>query len=911
MEKGANPPDARPQNGQSDPERKPREVYLVDGTAYVYRAYHAIRGLTNSKGIPTNAVFGFTRMLIKLFQDREPSHIAMFFDAKGPTFRHDIYDAYKANRPPMPEDLRSQIELIKSVTAGFNLKIVEMAGYEADDLIGTVARQAEAAGFSVVMVTGDKDFKQLVTEKTVIWDPMKDKTIDAASVKAELGIEPFQVIEMMGFSGDTADNIPGVPGIGPKTAVSLVKEFGTMEGVYETVDAITRKKQRENLVTYREQAFLSRKLVTIDTRAPISFSPKDFAAAPPDKERLLTLFKELEFNQLQQAFAKKPKAVEKKYRLITKAAELAELLEELSSAKRFAVDTETTSVNPMEAKLVGLSFSTRPDEGCYIPCCHDYPHVPPQLSLSEVLEALRPVLEDPTVEKIGQNIKYDQMVLLHHGVDLKGVGFDTMLASYLINPSKRSHSLDQIAIDFLGHKTMTYEEVAGKGKNAVSFDKVPVEKALPYASEDADITLSAYRLLKQKLADAGLSDLMANVEIPLVAVLLRMEMRGICVDKKKLLHLSESFESQLDVLEKEIFELAGENFNVRSSQQLGRILFDKLGLPVQKKTRKKTGYSTDMEVLSQLAEKHDLPALVLQHRTLAKLKSTYTDAMLDLIHPESGRIHTSFNQTVAATGRLSSSDPNLQNIPIRTTEGREIRRAFVPKPGWRLVSADYSQIELRILAHCSEDTILIRAFERDEDIHTRTAMEVFRVMEPMVDAELRRQAKAINFGIVYGMSPFGLSKALNISRKMAKTYIDHYFDRYSGVKRYIDRTIREAGETLKTSTLLGRIRHLPEIKSANRNVRQFAERTAINTPIQGTAADLIKLAMIHMDRALSMEGLQAAMLLSVHDEIIFESPPEEVEIVRALSTRVMESVWNLKVPLKVNVAVGENWAEAH
>ncbi len=911
MVRGSDRPDTVLDSPEEEPDRKSPAIYLIDGTAYVYRAYHAIRGLTNSKGVPTNAVFGFTRMLIKLFQDREPAYTAMFFDARGPTFRHEIYGNYKANRPPMPEDLRPQIQLIKEVTAGFNLKIIEMPGYEADDLIGTMARQAEAAGFSVVMVTGDKDFKQLVTEKTVIWDPMKDKTIDAASVRAELGIEPFQVIEMMGFSGDTADNIPGVPGIGPKTAVSLIKTFGSMEKVYEKVDTITKKKQHENLVKFREQAFLSRKLVTIDTRVPISFTAEDFAAAAPDKEKLLALFKDLEFNQLQQDFSEKPPAVEKRYHAILDQAGLEQLVESLVSAGRFAVDTETTSVNPMRAKLVGLSFSILPDEGFYIPCGHDYPDAPRQLKLSDVLDRLRPVLENPAVEKIGQNIKYDQIILARHGIDLKGVVFDTMLASYLINPSKRSHSLDQIAMDFLGHKTITYEEVAGKGKNAVSFNRVPVEKAVPYASEDTDITLMAYRILKKALEEAGLSDLMATVEVPLVEVLLRMEMRGICVNSHKLDQLSKSFESQLEVLEGQIYDMAGEAFNIRSSQQLGRILFEKIGLPVQKKTRKKTGYSTDVEVLTTLAEKHDLPALVLQHRTIAKLKSTYTDAMLELIHPESGRIHTSFNQTVAATGRLSSSEPNLQNIPVRTEEGREIRRAFVPKPGWQLVSADYSQIELRILAHCSEDAILIRAFERGEDIHTRTAVEVFRVMEPMVDAELRRQAKAINFGIVYGMSPFGLSKALNISRKMAKTYIDHYFDRYSGVKKYIDQTIREAGETMKTSTLLGRIRLLPEINSTNRNIRQFAERTAINTPIQGTAADLIKLAMIHMDRALFREKLRTAMLLSVHDEIIFESPPEEVETVKQLSAHVMESVWDLKVPLKVNVAAGENWAEAH
>jgi len=900
-----------PEPGTRNSEPETRTIYLVDGTAYVYRAYHAIRGLINSKGIPTNAVFGFTRMLIKLFQDCSPEYIAMFFDAKGPTFRHEIYADYKANRPPMPEDLQVQIQPIRDVTAGFNLKAIEMPGYEADDLIGTMARMAEKAGFSVVMVTGDKDFMQLVTDKTIIWDPMKDKIIDAETIRNQYGIEPRQVIEMMGLSGDPSDNIPGVPGIGPKTALALIQTFGTMERLYEQVDTITRKKQHEKLVKFKDQAFLSRRLVAIDTQVPISFSPEDFLCRTPDNDRLFELFRDMEFRQLQQEFFGKKPSVKKNYQSILDQAGLDDLAARLESAGLFALDTETTATNPMMARLVGLSFSINPNEAFYIPCGHDYLGAPEQPALSDVLERLRPILENPDIGKVGQNIKYDQTVLARHGVTLRGVKFDTMLASYLINPSKRSHSLDQIALDFLGHKTISYEEVAGKGKKATGFNKVPLEKAVPYACEDADITLMAYQVLKPALEEAGLAELMATVEMPLIPVLMRMEMRGICVDREKLRLLSKSFEGRLAELENEIYDLAGETFNRPSSQQLGRILFEKLGLPVQKKTRKKTGYSTDMDVLATLAEKHELPARVLRHRTLAKLKSTYTDALLELIHPDTGRIHTSYNQTVTATGRLSSSDPNLQNIPVRSEEGREIRRAFIPRQGWHLVSADYSQIELRILAHYSDDAILIRAFEDEEDIHTRTAMEVFQVMAPMVDAELRRQAKAINFGIIYGMSPFGLSKALGISQKMAKTYIDHYFARYSGVKRFIDGTIEEARKTQKTSTLMGRIRLLPEINSANRNVRRFAERTAVNTPIQGTAADLIKLAMIRVDAALRRKELQAAMLLSVHDEIVFEVPPDELETVKRLAVEIMETVWDLRVPLKVNVAAGENWAQAH
>jgi len=891
--------------------KKDKTLYLIDGTAYIYRAYHAIQGLTNSKGLPTNAAFGFTRILIKLLEDRSPEYVAMLFDAKGPTFRHKIYKDYKANRPPMPEDLSVQIQHIKEITKGFNIPVMEMQGFEADDLIGALGRMAEEAGFFIVMVTGDKDFVQLVTDKAVIWDPMKEKTIDIKTVRESFGVEPGQMIDVMGLSGDTSDNIPGVPGIGPKTALTLIKTFGSMEQLYEQLDKITKKKQHQNLVQYKEQAFLSKELVKINTRVPIAFNPHDFRFKEPDNTKLASLFKMLEFRQLQQAFPKKTDLSKKRYITVLDKKALSDLVGRLKTSDMFAVDTETTSKDPMQAELVGLSFSMKPDEAFYIPLAHDYPDVPDQLEFKTVLNLLKPVLENPGIKKIGQNIKYDWMVLKRHGISLAGVAFDTMLASYLINPSKRAHNLDQIALDFLDHKTITYQDVTGKGKKGVSFARVPLEKAGPYSCEDADITLMAYHVLKPMLEDASLVQLFKKVEMPLVPVLMKMEMTGVCVDKKKLRDLSASFGNQLTRLESRIFSIAGEEFNIKSSQQLGHILFEKLKLPVQKKTRKKTAYSTDVNVLTVLADKHELPELILRHRTLAKLKSTYTDALLDLVHPETERIHTSYNQTVTATGRLSSSDPNLQNIPIRTDQGMEIRRAFIPRDGWTLVSADYSQIELRILAHYADDEILIKAFKDDEDVHTRTATEVFQVFPSFITPELRRQAKVINFGIVYGMSPYGLSKELNISRKMAKTYIDNYFTRYKGVKRFIDQTISTAKHTSKTSTLLGRIRHLPDINSVNKTVREFAERTAINTPIQGTAADLIKLAMINVDAAFSERGLKTAMLLSVHDEIVFEVPPEELETVKKLIKEIMEGIWDLKVPLKVNIASGGNWAEAH
>jgi len=888
-----------------------KQLYLIDGSAYLYRAYHAIRNLSNATGFPTNAIFGFTRMLLKLMEERTPPYVGMFFDAKGPTFRHAVYADYKANRPPMPDDLAMQIPPVKAVTEAFRIPVIEMDGYEADDLIGTTARQAAAAGFDVTIVTGDKDFVQLLTERITIWDPMKDKDIGMQDIAATNGVSPPQMIDVMGLSGDTADNVPGVPGIGPKTALKLIQSYHSLEGVYAHIEDIKGAKQRENLLAFKDQALLSRDLVTICTEAPITFDPEVYRASAPDEAKLAEICQTYEFRQLQQRFTAPTAGPAKHYHGIMDTEALAQLVAKLARADRVALDTETTSQDPMRAELVGVSFAIAPHEAYYIPCGHRYLGAPAQLACTDVLATLKPILENPAIAKIGQNIKYDWMVLSRHGVDLQGVRFDTMVASYLLNPSKRSHSLDQIAMDFLGHKTITYAEVVGKGSKKAGFEAVPVEQAIPYAAEDADITLMAYETLRPQLEDLGLMDLFDTVEMPLVPVLLRMEMAGITVDQDRLRELSKSFASQLESLETSIHALAGEPFNIKSSQQLGRILFDKLALPVQKKTKKKTGYSTDVGVLTALAEHHELPALVLRHRGLAKLKSTYVDALMEMVHPTTHRIHTSYNQSVTATGRLSSSDPNLQNIPIRTEEGREIRKAFIPRPGWKLLAADYSQVELRILAHYAQDDTLISAFASDQDIHTRTACEVFETSEEMISDELRRHAKVINFGIIYGMGPYSLAQDLGISQAMAKTYIDNYFNHYPGVKAFIDQTIETARRTKQTSTLMGRIRLLPDIDSRNHNVRQFAERTAVNTPIQGTAADLIKLAMIAVDRQLREASRHAVMLLSVHDEIVLEVPPPEVEAVSAMVQTTMEGIWDLAVPLKVNLAVGDNWNEAH
>lgn len=886
-------------------------IYLIDGSAYIYRAFHAIRNLSNSRGMPTNAVYGFARMILKLMEERQPTHVVMLFDARGPTFRHDTYADYKANRPPMPEALSVQQPYIRRLTEAFRIPQLEVPGYEADDLIGTLARQAEAQGFDVVMVTGDKDLLQLVTERATIWDPMKEKINNIDTIRQDFGLSPAQLIDVMGLSGDSTDNIPGVPGIGPKTAAELIRTHGSMEALYAHLDEVASAKQREKLEAFKDQAWLSRKLVEIRTDAPVDFDADQFRTASPDAAELGALFKELEFSQLQKMFPVEADRRQKRYHTVVTPEALQGLVEAMKAAKIFAIDTETTSQDPMRAKLVGVSVAMRPHEAYYIPCGHRYLGAPAQLPRETVLEALGPLLENPALAKVGQNIKYDLIVLARHGVALDGIVFDTMIASYLLNPSKRAHNLDQIALDFLDHQTISYAEVTGKGASAVTFDQVTIDKATAYAAEDADITWLAYQVLEKKLEQEELDALMATVEIPLVPVLARMEMTGIGVDRQVLERLSREFEAELARIEEEIYRLAGEHFNINSSQQLGYILFEKLRLPTQKKTRKRTGYSTDVEVLTALAADHPLPAQILRHRSLAKLKSTYADALVELIHPETGRIHTSFNQTVAATGRLSSSDPNLQNIPIRTPEGRKIRAAFVPRDGFRLMSADYSQIELRVLAHCSRDPILIEAFDADEDIHTRTASEVFGLPPEQIGDDLRRQAKAINFGIIYGMSPFGLSRQLGISQKMARTYIDHYFSRYQGVKRFIDETIAEARRTRRTSTLLGRLRLLPDIDSSNSAVRQFAERTAVNTPIQGTAADIIKLAMIRVDALLQTRRMKAALLLSVHDEIVLEAPPEEKDDLSEMVVGVMERILDLKVPLKVNVAWGNNWAEAH
>jgi len=890
-----------------------KKIFLIDGSAFLYRAFHAIRSLSTSKGHPTNATFGFARILLKLIKDNTPEYAVVLFDVKGPTFRHKLYDQYKANRPPMPEELAVQIPDIKRMIATLNIPIVEKQGFEADDLVGTYSRLAQEQGFEVVMVTGDKDFIQLITDRCTLWDPMKDTIRGEEEIRLEMGIEPRQFIDVLGLAGDSSDNIPGVRGIGPKTAINLITQFGSIENIYENLDNLKKKKSLyENLSNSRDLAFLSRDLATIDTAVDLKEnSIEDFKLGGFDTQKAFHLFQELEFKTLATEFAQKADPSEKLYKLITKLQDLEKLAHVLENKEIFAIDTETTSKHPTEAELVGISFSYKENQGFYIPIGHTFPDGIEQPSKEEILRIFKPLLENPDIKKIGQNIKYDYIVLSRFGITLKGIFFDTMIASYLLNPSIRGHSLDMIAMNLFGYKTISYEEVTGKGKNQIGFQEVPISQAVNYACEDADITFMAYQSFKVQIKHQGLEELMENIEVPLITVLANMEIEGIKVDRNALKHLSNLFELELKNLETAIYSLAGEKFNINSSQQLGTILFEKLQLKTGKKTKMKTGYSTDVEVLTKLALTHELPEKLLRFRTLDKLKSTYADALQQLIHKETGRIHTSFNQTITVTGRLSSSNPNLQNIPIRKEEGKKIREAFIPEQGNILISADYSQIELRILAHYAEDKILMEAFQNGEDIHTRTALEVFQVLPEFITDDLRSQAKAINFGIVYGMSAFRLSNDLNISRKMATAYIDNYFKRYSGVKKFIDTTIEETQKTCEVVTLFGRKRRLDDINSSNANVRNFAQRAAINTPIQGSAADLIKLAMIKMQAGLEKNNLASKMLLSVHDEIIFECPVNEKDQLIELAKNIMETVHPLKVPLKVNFGTGENWAQAH
>ncbi len=888
-----------------------KTIYLLDGSSYIHRAYHAIRNLQNAKGFPTNAVFGFTKMILKFLSDKKPDYLAIVFDAKGPNFRHEIYEEYKANRPPMPEDMVVQLPFIRKVVENLGIAILQKSGYEADDIIGTLARAGDSEGFNVVVISGDKDFRQLIGPRVSMWDTMKDKVTDYDSLKAAYGFEPEKFIDVMGLSGDSSDNIPGVRGVGEKTAVSLVQEFGSFEGVFENLGDIKKKKLKETLGVSHDVALLSRKLVTIDRFVPISTDLDELKVGEPSREALADIFRDLEFRDLWDRFASRGEAVPTEYELCLNMRDVKTLADRIRSAGLLAIDTETTGTDPMQADLVGVSFCLKEGEAFYLPLTHHYLGVPEQVLWVDARDVLKEVLEDDTILKVGQNIKYDACVLKRHGVSLGGISFDTMIASYVINPGLRQHNLDALSQRYLNHKMITFQDVVGKGKNARGFAEVSVEKACEYSCEDADMTLRLKKVLAEKIREEKNEALFNDLEMKLLPVLLDMEMTGIKIDTALFKAMSAEFSVEMKAVEQAILAEAGMEFNLNSPQQLGKVLFEVLKLPGGKKTAKTKRYSTDVKVLQKLSESHGIAVDLLRFRSLAKLKSTYLDALVKMVNPETGRVHTSFNQTVAATGRLSSSNPNLQNIPIRGEAGRKIRKGFVADVGKILVAADYSQIELRVFAHYSQDPAFMAAFEEDQDIHTRTALEVLGNETGEVTPEMRRIAKAINFGIIYGMGPQKLSEQLGISKQVARDYIDAYYDRYRGVKRFKEKAIETAEKNGYVTTLFNRRRYLPDISHNNNRIRSEAERMAVNTPIQGTAADLIKKAMIQIHNRLAQERFQSKMILQVHDELVLEAPKEEVGRLIPMIREEMEGVYLLRVPLKVDINQGLNWDEAH
>jgi len=909
-------------------------LVLVDGSSYLYRAFHALPPLTNSKGQPTGAVKGVINMLRRMDKDYPGSVVCVIFDAKGKTFRDDIYPEYKAQRPPMPDDLRTQIAPIHKIVEAMGMPMLIIDNVEADDVIGTLARQATEQGVDVVVSTGDKDMAQLVTPHVTLVNTMTDTLMDEAGVVDKFGIPASLIIDYLALMGDKVDNIPGVPGVGDKTAVALLQGMGGLDAIYADLESVRSlefrgaKKMPEKLADNRELAYLSYELATIKTDVELEQGPKELQMSEPDTEALLALFEDMEFKTwVKQMGAPQPAAkptgneatavvapavvLETDYQTILTEAELLAWVEKLKAAELFAFDTETTSLDYMEARIVGVSFAVEVGSAAYVPFGHDYMGVPDQLSEDYVWQQLKPLLEDSAQKKVGQNLKYDKSVLANHGITLRGIAFDTMLESYVFNSAANRHDMDTLAQKYLDHKTISFEDIAGKGAKQLTFNQIKLEEAGPYASEDADITLRLHQALWPQLVEAdGLEPVFDNIELPLLSVLSGIERTGALVDAKRLAEQSIEIGARLEVLEKEAFDIAGEEFNLSSPKQLGAILFEKLQLPVIKKTPKGAP-STAEEVLQELALDYPLPKLLIEHRGLSKLKSTYTDKLPKMINPATGRVHTSYHQAVTATGRLSSSDPNLQNIPIRSEEGRRIRQAFVAPEGYKVMAADYSQIELRIMAHLSGDEGLLKAFTEGLDVHKATAAEVFGVTVDQVSTEQRRSAKAINFGLIYGMSAFGLAKQLHVGRYEAQDYIDTYFERYPGVKSYMDNTRIEAADVGYVETLKGRRLYLPEIKSSNGMRRAAAERTAINAPMQGTAADIIKLAMIEVDRWLDESDLDARVIMQVHDELVLEVAEADIEAVSEGLCAKMEGAMSLDVPLLVEVGLGDNWDEAH
>ncbi|MBQ0685684.1 DNA polymerase I [Providencia rettgeri] len=922
-------------------------LILVDGSSYLYRAYHAFPPLTNSAGEPTGAMYGVINMLRSLVMQYKPSHVAVVFDAKGKTFRDELFESYKSHRPPMPDDLRAQIEPLHSMVEAMGLPLLVVSGVEADDVIGTLACEASRNGTPVLISTGDKDMAQLVEPNITLINTMNNTILGPDEVQEKYGVPPELIIDFLALMGDSSDNIPGVPGVGEKTALALLQGIGSLEKIYENLEAIAplgfrgSKTLAPKMAENRELAFLSYQLATIKTDVKLDKTCEELRVDQPDVDKLHQLFSRYEFKRwlsdvengtwmegkgstakanpaIATSTAKvsvptAPTLNAENYQTILEKADLDRWVEKLSSASLFAFDTETDSLDTQEARLVGMSFAIEADHAAYLPLAHDYLDAPAQLPLDEVLQAMKPILESEKILKIGQNLKYDAEVLENYDIELKGIGYDTMLESYVLNSvaGMGRHDMDSLAERHLNHKTVSFEEIAGKGKKQLTFNQIALEQASNYAAEDADVTLLLHQALYPQLeAEPKLNHIFKNIEMPLVPVLIRMERKGVLIDATVLAAQSKIITARLAELEKEAFELAGEEFNLASPKQLQAILFEKLQLPVIKKTPSGAA-STNEEVLEELALNHALPKLLLEHRSLAKLKSTYTDKLPLMINPRTQRVHTSYHQAVTATGRLSSRDPNLQNIPVRTEEGRRIRQAFVAREGYKVMAADYSQIELRIMAHLSQDKGLLTAFAEGKDIHKATAAEVFGVPLEQVTSDQRRSAKAINFGLIYGMSAFGLARQLGIPRGEAQRYMDLYFERYPGVLRYMENTRLQASEQGYVETLEGRRLYLADIKSSNGMRRKAAEREAINAPMQGTAADIIKKAMIAVDEWLQTEKPHADMLMQVHDELVFEVKESELEQVQAQVQTLMEQSMKLDVPLKVDIGIGNNWDEAH
>ena len=897
-------------------------LILIDGSSFLFRAFYVpqLKRMTTTSGQPTGAVFGTINMIKSLQSEYPQAQLVAIFDAKGKNFRHEIYEQYKANRPPMPDELRSQVEYVHQAIAALGIPLVIEPEVEADDVIGTYAKQAEQQGAKVLIASSDKDLAQVVTANVHMVDTMKKIVLDEAGVVEKFGVRPEQIIDYLTLMGDSSDNVPGVPKVGPKTAVKWIKEYGSLDDIIANAEKIGGK-VGENLREFIPQIPRSKDLVTIRCELPLSKNVAELKQSEPDDTTLVDLYKTLQFKKWlaelgedlepESAEVAVPEFKAGNYETIFTKEAFGEWLVRLKSCEGFCFDTETTSIDAQQAELVGISFAIESGEAAYVPLAHSYEGAPQQLDLSWVTNELKPVFEDPEIAKIGQNLKYDISVLANYDVQVKGVAFDTMLQSYVLDSVANRHDMDTLSQMHLGHKPVPFTEVAGKGKSQVTFDKVDIDKASHYAAEDADITLRLHHALMPKLSQQPrLHQIYTELEIPLVTVLSSIESNGVLIDDTMLLQQSQELSAQMQSLETQAYDLAGSEFNIASPKQIQEVLYDKMGLPVLKKTPKGAP-STAEDVLQELAMEHELPQLILAHRSVGKLKSTYTDKLPMMINPRTSRVHTSYHQAVAATGRLSSSDPNLQNIPIRTAEGRRIREAFIAPEGRKILAADYSQIELRIMAHLSADKALVHAFENDLDVHRATASEIFDVALEDVSDQQRRHSKAVNFGLIYGMSAFGLAKQLRIERKRAQNYIDQYFAQYPGVKDYMENTREFAREHGYVETVFGRRLYLPDINAKNHNMRQYAERTAINAPMQGTAADIIKMAMIEVQEFLQSSDCGSKMIMQVHDELVFEVDEKAVEKMTQIFCQKMQNVAKLNVPILVDAGAGENWALAH